>query len=83
MFPVRFIVAGALSGAIGSLADSIIGGTFQSQYRCPDCNKITERTRHCGDRETTLVSGWQWVNNDVVNFVGSLVGAVAFPLLFR
>ncbi len=83
LFPVRFIFAGALSGAIGSLADSIIGGTFQSQYRCPSCKKITERRNHCGGNETTLVSGWRWVNNDVVNFAGSLVGAIAFPLLFR
>ncbi|MCL4538490.1 MAG: DUF92 domain-containing protein [Bacteroidetes bacterium] len=83
LFPIRFIFAGALSGAIGSLADSIIGGTFQSQYRCPACNKITERRKHCNDSETTLVSGWRWINNDVVNFAGSLVGAVAFPLLFR
>lgn len=83
LFPIRFVVAGALSGAIGSLADSIIGGTYQSQYRCPKCNKITERTTHCGGEETSLVSGWRWINNDVVNFAGSLVGAVAFPLLFR
>ena len=83
LFPIRFVVAGTLSGAIGSLADSIIGGTFQSQYRCPTCGKTTERTRHCGGNETALVSGYRWINNDVVNFAGSVVGAVAFPLLFR
>ncbi len=83
LFPIRFVVAGALSGAIGSLADSIVGGTFQSQYRCPRCSKITERTRHCGEHETNLVSGYSWINNDVVNFVGSVVGALSFPLLFH
>ncbi len=83
LFPVRFIAAGALSGAIGSLADSIIGGSFQSQYKCPRCGKITERKEHCGGNQTDLVSGYRWINNDVVNFAGSLVGAVAFPLLFR
>lgn len=83
LFPVRFIAAGALSGAIGSLADSIIGGSFQSQYRCPRCGKITERKEHCGGNVTTLISGYPWINNDLVNFAGSLVGAVAFPLLFR
>jgi uncharacterized protein (TIGR00297 family) len=83
LFPVRFVVAGAISGAVGSLADSIIGGTLQSQYRCPKCNKITERMHHCDGNETTLVSGYRWINNDVVNLVGSMVGAVAFPLLFR
>ncbi len=83
LFPIRFVIAGTLSGAIGSIADSIIGGTLQSQYRCPKCGKITERTRHCDNKGTTLVSGYRWINNDVVNFAGSLVGAVAFPLLFR
>ncbi len=83
LFPLRFVVAGALSGAIGSLADSVIGGSFQSQYRCPQCEKITERAKHCGGKETSLISGYRWINNDVVNFAGSLVGAVAFPLLFR
>ncbi len=83
LFPVRFIAAGALSGAMGSLADSIIGGSFQSQYKCPRCGKITERKEHCDGNETSLVSGYPWINNDMVNFAGSLVGAVAFPLLFR
>jgi uncharacterized protein (TIGR00297 family) len=83
LFPIRFVVAGTLSGALGSLADSIIGGTFQSQYKCPGCGKTTERTHHCSGKQTTLITGYRWINNDVVNLVGSIVGAVAFPLLFR
>lgn len=83
LFPLRFIAAGALSGAIGSLADSVVGGSFQSQYKCPRCGKITERKEHCEGNATNLISGYHWINNDVVNFVGSLVGAVAFPLLFK
>ncbi|MCL4538599.1 MAG: DUF92 domain-containing protein [Bacteroidetes bacterium] len=79
---MRFVVAGAFSGAIGSLADSLLGGTFQSQYRCVSCGKITERKIHCDGQETTLVQGYRWVNNDVVNFAASVVGAVAMPLLF-
>ncbi|HEY9166776.1 MAG TPA: DUF92 domain-containing protein [Candidatus Kryptonia bacterium] len=82
VFPVRFIAAGALSGAIGSLADSILGGTLQSQYRCGTCGKITERRTHCNGGETVLVQGYRWINNDVVNFAASVVGAVAMPLFF-
>jgi len=80
--PIRFVIMGALSGAIGSLADSLLGGTFQSQYRCPGCGKITERKKHCGGKETSLVQGIRWINNDVVNFTASVVGAAAMPLLF-
>ncbi len=82
VFPIRFVVAGAFSGAIGSLADSMLGGTLQSQYRCTSCGKITERKMHCDRQETTLVRGYRWMNNDVVNFAASVVGAVAMPLLF-
>jgi len=82
LFPVRFVVAAAISGAVGSLADSLIGGTIQAQYRCVVCQKITERTKHCDGRETILVQGYRWINNDVVNFAASAVGAVAMPLLF-
>ena len=81
-FPIRFVAAGAFSGALGSLADSLLGGTFQSQYQCATCGKITERKKHCKGQETTLVQGYRWMNNDVVNFAASIVGAVAFPLLF-
>jgi uncharacterized protein (TIGR00297 family) len=82
LFPVRFIIAGAVSGMIGNFMDSLIGGTVQSQYRCTVCNKITERKKHCDGRETALVQGYRWINNDVVNFAASVAGGVTFPLLF-
>lgn len=81
-FPIRLVAAGAISGAIGSLADSFLGGTLQSQYRCGSCGKITERKVHCDGQETTLVRGYRWINNDVVNFAASVAGAIAMPLLF-
>jgi uncharacterized membrane protein len=82
LFPIKFVVAAVVSGAIGSLADSLIGGTIQSQYRCSVCGKTTERKRHCDGHVTELVQGYRWINNDVVNFAASIVGAVTFPLLF-
>ena len=70
-----------LAGMVGSLVDSVIGATLQVQFRCEICGKQTERTTHCG-RLTTLLSGVAWINNDVVNLVCSLVGAVtAWALL--
>jgi len=82
LFPIRFVVAAAISGAIGSLADSLIGGTVQAQYRCDVCHKITERTKHCEGRDTILVQGYRFITNDVVNFTASIVGAATLPLLF-
>jgi Predicted membrane protein len=82
VFPIRLIVAIAFSGLIGSITDSLIGGSIQGQYQCEICLKITERENHCGRNSTKLVRGYEWVNNDLVNFTASAVGAIAMMLLF-
>jgi len=67
---------GALAGVIGSLADSLLGATAQGIYYCDTCGKETERELHrCGNR-TRLVRGWRALNNDWVNLLGTLVGAM-------
>lgn len=70
-----FIVV-VVSGLVGSLVDSILGATVQAQYRCPACGKQTEKKIHCGNNETELVSGLERFDNDVVNAVCSLSGAI-------
>jgi len=69
-----FIVIG---GLVGALIDSLLGATVQAIYWCPVCQKETERhpVHTCGNT-TTQVRGWSWVNNDLVNFMCSLTGAV-------
>lgn len=70
------------AGFAGSILDSILGGSIQAVFRCPICNKITERRHHCG--ETTIpMSGFLFVNNDIVNFISVLfaAGAVALAVL--
>lgn len=63
-----------ISGVLGALADSILGATVQVMYKCKVCNKETEKRIHCG-KETEFYRGYKWMNNDMVNFISSLIGS--------
>ncbi len=77
---VRLVVFVVLSGIAGSLADSFLGATIQAQYRCVMCGKVTEKKRHC-EKETSLVRGVRWINNDIVNWVCAIVGVSVMAVL--
>ncbi len=64
------------AGLAGSLFDSLLGASLQAIYYCKTCAKETERhpVHSCGNR-THHLRGLQWLNNDAVNFLASLVGA--------
>jgi len=68
------VLAALFGGVIGNLADSLLGGTLQAMYRTEDGE--TERATSRGGVPHRLVRGWRWMNNDAVNFLSSLVGAV-------
>jgi uncharacterized protein (TIGR00297 family) len=73
-----------LAGLLGSLFDSFLGATVQVIYRCPACDKETERhPLHLCGAETVQIRGWRWLNNDGVNFACSLVGAILSVILIR
>jgi uncharacterized membrane protein len=69
------IAVAAIGGLAGSLFDSLLGATVQAIYFCPTCHKETERRLHTCGTPTQLRRGWRWLNNDLVNFIASLVGA--------
>ncbi|MFN8483409.1 MAG: DUF92 domain-containing protein [Anaerolineae bacterium] len=73
---------GAAAGVGSALLDSLLGATVQRQYRCQVCGQITERQMHHG-QPTLAVRGWPWLNNDAVNFVASLAGALLGLLIGR
>ena len=73
-----------LAGLAGSTLDSWLGATLQAIYFCPTCQKETERHPHhlCGT-PTSLKRGLSWLNNDVVNFACSLMGALSALLFWQ
>jgi uncharacterized membrane protein len=66
-----------LSGFAGAFFDSLLGATVQAIYYDPVRNKETERRVFTEDgRPAKPVRGWEWMNNDVVNFLSSIFGAL-------
>jgi uncharacterized membrane protein len=77
-------VAGAafLAGMLGMVVDSVLGATLQARRFCPDCRTETEQpVHHCG-RPTQVIRGARWVDNDLVNMLATLSGAVLAAITF-
>ena len=74
-------LVGALSGAAGSLIDSLMGATVQQIYYCDTCRKETERKVHRCGTTTRPLRGWSWMNNDLVNLISSVGGGGVAVLL--
>jgi len=71
-----------LAGITGALFDSLLGATVQAIYRCPRCDKETERHPvHTCEMETVQIRGWKWLNNDMVNLACATAGAMIALLL--
>jgi uncharacterized protein (TIGR00297 family) len=72
------------AGVTGSLFDSFLGATVQAMYYCPTDKKETEKhPLHTCGTETVHIRGWEWLDNDWVNFACSAFGAVIALLVIK
>ncbi|HEX7102795.1 MAG TPA: DUF92 domain-containing protein [Nitrolancea sp.] len=79
---LRLIMLGLIAGVAGSVFDSVLGASIQQTYRCPTCGTFTERTTHDCGTATLPVRGLALVNNDTVNGLTTIFGAIAGAILF-
>jgi uncharacterized protein (TIGR00297 family) len=69
------VIAVVFGAVIGVFFDSILGATVQGVNKCTVCENLTENLTHHGQK-TNTVKGIRFVDNNVVNFVGILTGAL-------
>lgn len=72
--PVAVVLISVIGGFAGSVADSLIGATFQRKGVCTVCGAPTESLVHCG-KHTRCDSGLGFVDNNIVNLLATVVGA--------
>lgn len=78
----RIALLGGVGGFAGALFDSLLGAMWQVMYHCPQCDASTERyPLHTCGTGTHFKRGYRWLNNDVVNFLATGVGAIISMLL--
>ncbi len=70
-----------LAGFAGSLVDSYLGATWQRQNFCNTCQITTEQTEHSCGSATQHVHGASWLNNETVNFLATVTGAMMAAML--
>lgn len=79
-WPGAAIGGAFIGGLAGSTADSLLGATLQARRRCLSCRSFTERERHVCGAVTRPAGGVQWLDNDRINALGALTGAIVAGL---
>jgi uncharacterized protein (TIGR00297 family) len=74
-WPAPVVVAGAVGGFVGAMADSVLGATLQQRRRSGRTGRLTERTTEADGSPTVFAGGLAWLDNDGVNFAATLIGA--------
>lgn len=75
-WPPVAVVAALAGGIMGCVVDSILGASIQSRRWCDACKVGTEQRIHRCGSATTHVAGFRWLDNDAVNALATLGGAL-------
>ncbi len=75
------VVAVTLAGCAGAMADTLLGASVQERRWCDACTRATEQRRHDCGAVTRRTGGLGALDNDAVNGLATLTGAVVAALL--
>ncbi len=75
------LIAVALIGFGGSVADSLFGSLLQGKFICAVCGARVETRLHCGEK-ASLCHGLSFVNNSTVNFISTFLSFAITILIF-
>ncbi|MBI4258005.1 MAG: DUF92 domain-containing protein [Thaumarchaeota archaeon] len=75
IIPAKMLLAGSIGGIAGVISDSFYGASLQGRYKCGACGTVSESRRH-HDAKGVPVQGIGWIENNTVNFLSTLTGAV-------
>lgn len=75
-WPFRAAVAILAGGVAGTVADSLCGALVQERRWCDACGVATERRVHRCGQPTRIVGGIPRLDNDAVNALATLTGAL-------
>lgn len=78
--PGKYFWIISVSGFLGNVIDSILGGSIQSLFNCSVCGLNTEKRTHC-NRPTVHIKGIHWIDNDMVNFMNTIAGFLLVLIL--
>jgi len=76
-WPREAALAALAGGVIGCFVDSLLGALLQARRWCATCRMATEMVVHRCGTQTAIVGGLRWLDNDGVNALSSLAGAMA------
>lgn len=65
-----------IAGFAGALIDSLTGATLQALRYCGRCERLCETDPHLCGSATSLVRGWRAIDNDIVNAIATVTGAL-------
>jgi uncharacterized protein (TIGR00297 family) len=82
-WPPVVIIAALVGGVFGCVIDSLLGAALQARRWCASCGAATEQRVHRCGTVTGVTAGLRWLDNDGVNALSTVAGALLGTTIAR